>query len=356
MQDMTRREVASYHTLAVETKSEHRTLKKEWETHGSWETALRRRGKNAVETAIQTFKKLEAGGIRLVLANDPDFPEALRHIPWPPFGVYVRGAPLNPKEVCVAIVGTRRATPQGKRFAETIAGSLGEAGLTVVSGLALGIDAAAQGAVAARGLRTIAVLAGGVNTIYPRENERVGQQILDAGGSLVSEYPPGTPPLPHRFIERNRIVAGLSQGVVVIEAPSSSGSLATANFAIEQNREVFVVPGFPDHPNYAGSHALIKSGASLITGAEDVLEALGIDPKNSGCAATEILASLDASEKAIINVLTTSGVPMGAPAIADRAELNPAEAGASLGALVVKGILNDRLGSFTVAEKKKKFR
>ncbi|MEK7554876.1 MAG: DNA-processing protein DprA [Patescibacteria group bacterium] len=342
-------EIASYHGLAILLGGEYQKLKKEWELHGSWQLALKERDRAKYKTALRDFLTLEAAGIRVIMKEDPLFPEALREIPWPPFALYIRGIIPKTKEVCVAIVGTRKATLEGKKFAEKIAISLAQAEVTVVSGLALGVDAAAQGAVSSREFRTIGVLASGVDKIYPRENEKIGAQILSTGGALISEYPPGSPALPRRFLERNRIVAGLSKGVVVIEAPKRSGSLATANFALEQNREVFVSPGFPEHPNYEGSHALLKSGACLITSANDVLEALGIALLQPISAGVKIPADLDANEKTIINVLMSSGVPMGSAAISEETGIDPAEVNAALGTLVIQGLLEDRSGIFAVS-------
>lgn len=349
MYDRNIKEAASYHALALLHSGEHKTLKRIRDEAGSWEKACEH-AQIDLKKAVSQFETLKELGVTLILREDERFPEMLREIPWPPHAIYIKGAPLG-TEVCVGIVGTRKATKEGKQFAAKIAISLGKAGVTIVSGLALGIDAAAQGAVTESEARTIAVIATGIDKIYPKENERIGANILSSRGTILSEYPPGLPALPHRFIERNRIISGLSRGVIVIEAPESSGSLATANFALEQNRDVFVSPGFPEHPNYTGSHKLIKAGATLITSAEDVLLALGIETKNGPAELPFNTEKLDATEKAIINVLVASGVPMGVPAIVEETGLNPREVGATLGSLVILGIIEDRLGTFAIATK-----
>ena len=183
--------------------------------------------------------------------------------------------------MAIAIVGTRRATPDGKSTARRFAAELARAGIVIVSGLAFGVDAAAhEGCLDAEG-KTVAVLACGLANIYPRNNEPLAKKILAQGGAIISEYPPDMPAYPSRFLERNRIVSGLSKGTLVIEAPERSGSLATARFALEQNRDVFVVPGPIAHPNFKGSHALIRQGAELVTTPEDILESYGIAREKS---------------------------------------------------------------------------
>ena len=179
-------------------------------------------------------------------------------------------------ETPIAIVGTRRATPEGKIIAKRFARELTSYGIPIASGLAFGIDAAAHEECVATGGATIAVLAGGLDAIYPGSNAALAQKILARHGCIISEYPLGSPPLPYRFLERNRIISGISRGTLVVEAPENSGSLATARYALEANREVFVVPGSTLHPNFKGSHRLIRQGAELVTTPEEIFEAYGI--------------------------------------------------------------------------------
>lgn len=213
-------------------------------------------------------------GVSIITDADPAYPRPLRSIPDPPAVLFVRGSWQPRDAVAVAIVGTRHATPYGLRQAERLAGSLARAGLTIVSGLARGIDAAAhRGALAAAG-RTIAVLASGVLNIYPPEHAALAEQIV-AQGALISETPPRTEPLSGMFPQRNRVISGLALGVIVVEAGQRSGALITARHALEQGREVFAVPGRIDDRSSAGCHQLIRDGATLVQSPEDVLEELG---------------------------------------------------------------------------------
>ena len=211
-----------------------------------------------------------------------DFPSLLREIPDAPRKLYYLGAPLGDEQK-IAIVGTRKASLSGLGYAKKFATELAQAGLTIVSGLALGIDSAAHEGALAAGGKTIAVLACGLDTVYPPQNRKLAKKIIDSGGTLVSEYEPGQRAYPANFLARNRIVSGLSLGVLAVEAPERSGTLATCRFAVEQNRDVFVIPGALNNPNYVGSNALIKIGAALVTEPRDILEPLGLwDENKSG--------------------------------------------------------------------------
>ena len=202
-------------------------------------------------------------------------PEGLAAIADPPNSLYVRGAVDALGAPGVAIVGSRRATRAGRDFAHALARELGSGGLVIVSGLAYGIDAAAhRGALAVPG-RTVAVLGGGLDRLYPRAHEGLAREILAAGGAVVSEYPPKAGPRKHHFPQRNRLISGLTLGVVVVEATTRSGSLITARMAAEQGREVMAVPGPVTSPLSGGCHRLLKSGAALIENADDVLFAIG---------------------------------------------------------------------------------
>ncbi len=178
----------------------------------------------------------------------------------------------------LAIVGTRRASPYGLSLAYQFAQSCAHDGLVIVSGLALGIDTYAHKGALASG-KTIAVLAHGLDQIYPAENRNLAKAILEQGGCLLSEYPPGTPPLRHHFPLRNRIIATLGSGVLVVEAPLKSGALITAQYAIDENREVFVAPGSLHNQQFSGSHHLIQQGATLVTHPQDIFGALAPDEK-----------------------------------------------------------------------------
>ena len=212
--------------------------------------------------------------ISVVTRFDPEYPALLKEIYHPPLALYVRGAVECLSDFCVAVVGSRRASSYGMSVAEKFAYTFAQAGVTVVSGFARGIDTACcTGVVHARG-KTIAVLGSGLACVYPQENKRLVPFVQKYQGAVISEFPLMTPPLPFHFPRRNRIISGLSKAVVVVEAAQRSGALITAGCAVEQNREVFAVPGNITTPLSAGTHALIKDGAALVNSAEEVLEEL----------------------------------------------------------------------------------
>lgn len=205
--------------------------------------------------------------------SDPDYPALLSEIIDPPLALHYRGDRALLASPCVAVVGSRRASPYGINVARHLARQLAQAGLTIVSGLALGIDAAAHEAALDCGGRTIAVLGTGVDLTYPRSNAKLFRRI-EAEALILSEFGPGTPPLPENFPVRNRVISGLSLGTVIVEATGRSGSLITARMAAEQGREVFAVPGSIFFAGTEGTHRLIQYGAKLVHDAADVLEEL----------------------------------------------------------------------------------
>ncbi|HUY27185.1 MAG TPA: DNA-processing protein DprA [Candidatus Binataceae bacterium] len=213
-------------------------------------------------------------GAQLLRWTDPDYPAMLREIPDPPPYLFVRGQPPPADTRYVAVVGARAASDAGRRMARRLGFELAAKGFAVVSGLARGIDAEAhQGALDAGGT-TLAILGCGVDVIYPAEHRALADAIIASSGAILSELPIGTQPLPENFPTRNRIISGLSLGVVIVEAAEKSGSLITARMALEQNRQVFAVPGSPLGGKASGSNRLIKQGAVLVDCVEDVLEEL----------------------------------------------------------------------------------
>ena len=214
-------------------------------------------------------------GMRRVGRHDDEFPAQLRAVPETPPWLYVRGALLPEDALAVAVVGSRRATEYGEGVAEELSAQLAARGVTVVSGLARGIDSAAHRGALRGGGRTIAVLGSGADVIYPPENRRLAGLIEDRG-AVVSPFAPGTPPLPHHFPLRNRVIAGLALAVVVVEAAERSGALITARLAAEFGREVMAVPGRVTSPASRGAHALIRDGAALVEGWEDVVAGLPV--------------------------------------------------------------------------------
>ena len=218
------------------------------------------------------MRATERAGARFVGMGEPDYPPWLRQADQPPPLIAVRGAAAPLAQPAVAIVGSRNASIAGLKIAGTLARDLGTAGFAIVSGLARGIDAAAHRAALETG--TIAVFAGGIDVVYPAENEDLFAMILQSGGCAISEMPVGWEPRARDFPRRNRIIAGTSLGTIVVEAAKRSGSLITARLALEQNREVMAVPGSPLDPRAAGTNGLLKQGARLVTQAKDVIEAL----------------------------------------------------------------------------------
>lgn len=217
-------------------------------------------------------------GVSLVTLADAEYPKALREIHDPPLALYVRGTLPGHEDVVVAMVGSRRPSFDGLQIAERFAAELAGCGVTVVSGLARGIDGAAhRGALKAQG-RTLAVLGNGLSRIYPPEHAALAEQIAEQG-AMISEYPMTMAPLAQNFPRRNRLISGLSRGVVIVEAARRSGALITADCALEQGREVFAVPGPVTRMTSQGTHHLLKQGACLVTSVDDILEELQLSPQ-----------------------------------------------------------------------------
>jgi DNA processing protein len=217
------------------------------------------------------------GNIRKITLQDKDYPAILKEIHDPPKELYIKGEIINQDKVAIGVVGTRKYTQYGKEVCLDIAGKLARLGITIVSGLAKGIDTFAHQAALESGGRTIAVLGSGMDkrSFFPRSNYSLSEKISQQG-AVISEYPPGTRGNFFTFPQRNRIISGLSLGVVVIEAPEESGALITATLALEQNREVFAIPGSIYEKNSVGTNRLIKLGAKLVTDIEDILEELNL--------------------------------------------------------------------------------
>lgn len=227
----------------------------------------------AYEKAENEIAQAQAKNITIISWDDPRYPPLLRNIHNPPVLLYIKGSLPPANQPAIAIVGARAATVYGQRIAKNMAAKLSGRGITVVSGLALGIDTAAhQGVINSNG-QTVAVLGCGVDVIYPRQNNQLYQNI-QRQGALISEYPLGTRPESFRFPARNRIISGLSLGVLVVEAARRSGSLITAQLALEQGREVFAVPGMADSAKSEGTHRLVQDGAKLTYTVDDIIEEL----------------------------------------------------------------------------------
>lgn len=238
---------------------------------------------------------------------DSAFPEALRTIPDPPKELYVLGnlAALA-EQPSLSVVGTRKVTPYGKSVTLDLVRAVAAQGIVIVSGLALGVDCLAHQAALEAGGKTVSVLPCGLDKPYPATNRPLARKILEQGGALVSEYPEGAPPLQHQFIARNRLVSGLGDGLLITEAAIKSGTLHTANFALDQGKTVMAVPGNITSDLSQGTNSLIKTGADPITQAQDILDAMGIGKQLE---LSEVLAA-NAEEESILSLIrsgTTDG-------------------------------------------------
>lgn len=287
--------------------------------------------------------------INVLDLGEKNYPSLLKEIPDPPKKLYYRGDFQNDSRPHVAIVGTRKATAAGLQLAKKFARELSARGIVIVSGLAMGIDTAAhEGALETKG-KTIAVLGNGLDWIYPKQNEKLGNRILETGGAILSEYETGTPAYKDNFLQRNRIVSGLSLGIVVIEAPVQSGSLNTASHALEQNREVFVVPGPLNNENYAGSHALLRAGARLVTKPEEILEDLNL---SSGSDKQQNLFAnnpgLGEQQRTILTALQNSGEPVSVDKIRELTKMDVSTINSNLTFLLIQSIVKEEGGRYYV--------
>jgi len=296
----------------------------------------------AIDRARLEVERLRGLGATLVAWGDPEYPERLRAIADPPLFLAVRGG-MVAAEPMIAIVGARRASAYGRRIAEELGRGLAQAGLTVVSGLAAGIDAAAHQGALAGGGRTVAVLATGIDRVYPSWHRELAQQVA-ASGALVSEFGCGTPPLQFHFPRRNRIISGLAIGTVVVEAAERSGSLITARYALEQGRDVFAVPGPVGVPLHGGPHRLIQQGARLVTGVEDVLDELApaLIARVRAARAAVAVATLSPDERRVLDALGDAGRHV--DDVIRTAGLTPGTALETLLALELRGLVRQSPG------------
>lgn len=293
----------------------------------------------------QVWAKIEAQGIKILTWADDEYPSRLREIDQPPPVLYIRGEYLQDDLFAVAIVGTRKVTPYGRQVTEEIASFLAANGITVVSGLARGVDAIAHQAALKVGGRTIAVLGSGVDKIYPPEHRALAEQMMERG-AIISDYAVGTPPDASNFPPRNRIISGLSLAVVVIEAAETSGALITAEFAAEQGREVFAVPGSILAPQSKGANRLIQKGALPLLTPEDLMQALDLTRVGEKKTARKILPA-DETEARVLSVL--GGEPMHVDEIRSQADLPIEKVSATLALMELKGMVRQVGGMNYVA-------
>ncbi len=293
----------------------------------------------------KVWEKIEKQGIKILTWQDETYPQRLKEIDQPPPVLYIRGEYLPDDLFAVAIVGTRRVTPYGRQITEELSHFLSANGMTVISGLARGVDAVAHQATLKAGGRTIAVLGSGVDKIYPPEHRTLAEQMMERG-ALISDYAPGTPPDASNFPPRNRIISGLSLAVVVVEAGETSGALITAEFAAEQGREVFAVPGSILAPQSKGTNKLIQKGALPLLSVNDLMQALDITRVGEQKAARKIMPA-DTIEAKLLNVLTSE--PMQIDEIRNQADLPIEKVSASLALMELKGMVRQVGGMNYVA-------
>ncbi len=283
---------------------------------------------------------LEKAGGRIITLKDADYPRRLKDIYDPPVLLYVRGEVRKEDELAVAIVGSRKTAPYGRWVTEKIGEDLARHGVTVVSGMARGIDSLAhKGAIQGRG-RTIAVLGCGVDVIYPSENKNLFHQIMEHG-AILSEFPMGSPPEAGHFPKRNRIISGLSVGVVIVQASAESGSLITAGYALEQGREVFAVPGNVGAEGSRGTNQLIKDGAKLVESSDDILEEILPQWRREEGVARQAEtpgADLTGEEKILYNLLGET--PLHIDAIIRESQLDPGRVSSLLLNLELRGLIS----------------
>jgi len=292
------------------------------------------------------FENFNKSGIKMVFYTDENYPELLKQCYDAPVILFYRGTLPNENEQPLGVVGTRRYTNYGKAVTLRLTQELANAGLTIVSGLARGIDGLAHETTINAGGRTVAILGSGLadDDIYPHEHLKLAKRIIENGGLLLSEYPPGVGPEKFHFPERNRIIAGYSLGTLVIEAPEKSGALITAKISLEYNREVMAVPGDIFSLNSAGVNGLIKLGARVVTEVTDVLETLQI--KRITRNEPKINLLLSEVETKIFSIL--SHKPKHIDEITTTIQLNSSEVSSTLTVLEIRGIVKDLGGKYYV--------
>jgi len=282
------------------------------------------------------WENLQKLNVQVLHLKQDKYPKLLKEIYSPPPILYVRGAIPANIDFSVAVVGTRKITEYGRQTTPEIVKPLTRSGLIIISGLALGVDALAHQSCLEAGGQTVAVLGCGLDAVYPVANRHLGLEIMASGGALVSEYPPGTPPLKQHFPVRNRIISGLARGVLVVEGGEDSGSLITAKCALEQNREVMAVPGNINNTTSHGPNQLIKMGAKAVTTHLDVLETLNLELVEQFTDNKKIIPSSE-EEKTLLQFL--SAQPQHIDEIIQKSKLNTRITNATLTMMEMKGMV-----------------
>lgn len=295
----------------------------------------------------EALDEVISAGLHVITWSSADYPAYLKELPNPPPLLYIKGELLKDDEWAIAVVGTRRVTAYGRQVTRELVQGLVRSKITIVSGLARGIDSIAHETALKSGGRTLAVLGCGPDIVYPAENRRLAKRIISGQGALISDYPLGTQPDGKNFPPRNRIISGLSLGVVVVEAGERSGALITAKFALEQNREVFAVPGYITSPASQGPNKLIQQGAKLVRHVDDVLEELNLTmvPEHS---ALQMIMPETAEEAAILAHL--SHQPLHIDELTRLAEMPSGLVSSTLSMMELKGMVQQVGGmSFVLA-------
>lgn len=318
-------------------------LKKAGLTEEQIKAIIEIRKKVDPDKELEKIKKL---GLFVMTIKDKNYPKLLKEIYDPPSIIYYKGKIFD-DDLKIAIVGSRACTSYGRRVAENLAFDLASEGITIVSGLALGIDSVAhKAALDAKG-KTIAVLGNGLDRIYPDCHRKLAKDILENEGAIISEFSPGTPPYRGNFPQRNRVISGLSQGTIVVEAIETSGALITAKSALEQNREVFAVPGNIDSPSSKGTNNLIKMGAHPITQAADVLIELNIKPKSKGVRGLRGVRGVKGKEEKLLFSLLSSE-PLHIDKLKEKSKLDVALVNSTLIMLEMKGLIKNIGGGYYI--------
>jgi DNA processing protein len=324
--------------LETAWQAEPHDLKEAGLDRRSIENLLATRAKIDLDQEIDRVKK---AGARIVIWEDADYPPLLKNLPDAPPLLYVKGQLTTAdREWTVAIVGTRRATAYGRQVAEMLATDLVHNGITIVSGLARGIDAYAHEAALRAGGRTLGVLACGIDQVYPPEHARLAARMVEHG-ALLTEAPCGSPPEGGNFPARNRIISGLSLGTIVVEAAETSGALITSDRALEQGREVFAVPGHIFAKSSLGTHRLLKEGATLVTSAQDVLEALNLKMVTAHSEARAVIPE-DPTEAKLFALL--SNEPTHIDYLVRESGLPVAQVSSTLALMELKGMIRQSAG------------
>lgn len=319
----------------------------------SWTLARAGLDRRTIESITTTRPKISLDrelelvskhGVTVLTWADAAYPRLLREIPSPPPVLYIRGELTGDDEWCIAIVGTRKVSAYGQQVAEQLVSGLAEAGLTIVSGLALGVDRLAHDSALSAGGRTIAVLANGVEQPYPAANRKLAESIVAEGrGALISDYPIGTRPEASNFPPRNRIISGLSLGTLVIEAGERSGALITAKNAVEQGREVFAVPGSVLSPTSKGTNDLISQGATPALSVEGILRALDVQMAEPQKVVRQVIATSPQEDHLLAEL---SSEPLHIDEVGRRSGVAPAQLSSLLALMELKGLVR-QVGAMT---------